>query len=32
MPDYQNKKHQCRKLRHKIFHIKRMVKIYDRRQ
>ncbi|RXN12379.1 occludin-like protein [Labeo rohita] len=32
MPDYQNKKHQCRKLRHKLFHIKRMVKVYDRRQ
>lgn len=31
MPDYQNKKHLCRKLRHKLFHIKRMVKIYDRR-
>ncbi|KAA0714183.1 Occludin [Triplophysa tibetana] len=29
MTDYQNKKHQCRKLRHKLFHIKRMVKNYD---
>lgn len=32
MPDYQNKKHQCRKLRHKLFHIKRIVKVYDRGQ
>lgn len=30
IPDYQNKKLQCRKLRHKLFHIKRMVKSYDR--
>ncbi|XP_051508907.1 occludin-like [Myxocyprinus asiaticus] len=32
MPDYQNKKLQCRKLRHKLFHIKGIVKSYDRGQ
>ncbi|KAI4897170.1 hypothetical protein NFI96_015219 [Prochilodus magdalenae] len=32
MPDYQEKKLQCRRLRHKLFHIKRMVKSYDRAQ
>uniref|UniRef100_H3CXU7 Occludin n=1 Tax=Tetraodon nigroviridis TaxID=99883 RepID=H3CXU7_TETNG len=29
-PDYQSKKKQCRRLRHKLFHIKRMVKDYDK--
>ncbi|XP_030647802.1 occludin [Chanos chanos] len=29
MPDYKSKKLQCRKLRNKLFHIKRMVKNYD---
>lgn len=29
-PDYQSKKKQCRRLRHKLFHIKRMVKNYDK--
>lgn len=29
-PDYQTKKRQCRRLRHKLFHIKRMVKNYDK--
>ena len=28
--DYRSKKKQCRRLRHKLFHIKRMVKDYDR--
>ncbi|XP_026202084.1 occludin [Anabas testudineus] len=28
--DYQSKKKECRRLRHKLFHIKRMVKNYDR--
>ncbi|XP_008331914.1 occludin isoform X2 [Cynoglossus semilaevis] len=28
-PDYQAKKKQCKQLRQKIFHIKRLVKIYD---
>ncbi|XP_066500255.1 occludin [Hoplias malabaricus] len=32
MPEYQEKKLQCRHLRHKLFHIKRMVKNYDRAQ
>ncbi|XP_053359270.1 occludin [Clarias gariepinus] len=32
MPDYQEKKQRCRRLRHKLFHIKRMVKNYDRAQ
>ncbi|XP_062412167.1 occludin [Sardina pilchardus] len=32
MPEYQSKKHQCRKLRQKLFHVKRMVKNYDRNQ
>ncbi|XP_017322992.1 occludin [Ictalurus punctatus] len=32
MPDYQEKKQRCRRLRHKLFHIKRMVKDYDRAQ
>ncbi|XP_048833277.1 occludin [Brienomyrus brachyistius] len=31
MPDYQSKKLQCRELRHKLFHIKNMVKMYDKR-
>ncbi|CAL8396156.1 unnamed protein product, partial [Boreogadus saida] len=29
-PDYRAKKHDCRRLRHKLFHIKRMVKNYDK--
>ncbi|KAK7888880.1 hypothetical protein WMY93_024440 [Mugilogobius chulae] len=29
-PEYQSKKKQCRRLRHKLFHIKRMVKNYDK--
>ncbi|XP_010870862.1 occludin [Esox lucius] len=29
-PDYQAKKLECRRLRHKLFHIKRMVKSYDK--
>ncbi|CAL9696453.1 unnamed protein product [Knipowitschia caucasica] len=29
-PEYQAKKKQCRRLRHKLFHIKRMVKNYDK--
>ncbi|XP_071010894.1 occludin [Oncorhynchus clarkii lewisi] len=29
-PDYQAKKLECRKLRHKLFHIKRVVKAYDK--
>lgn len=29
MPDYQAKKKQCKELRQKLFHIKRLVKIYD---
>ncbi|XP_071769564.2 occludin [Centroberyx gerrardi] len=29
-PDYQYKKQECRRLRHKLFHIKRMVKDYDK--
>ncbi|XP_062855584.1 occludin [Trichomycterus rosablanca] len=29
MPDFQEKKLLCRRLRHKLFHIKRMVKEYD---
>lgn len=28
--DYQSKKLECRRLRHKLFHIKRMVKDYDK--
>lgn len=32
MPDYQEKKQRCRRLRHKLFHIKHMVKDYDRAQ
>lgn len=28
-PDYQAKKKQCKELRQKLFHIKRLVKIYD---
>ncbi|XP_029939346.1 occludin-like [Salarias fasciatus] len=28
--DYQSKKKKCRRLRHKLFHIKRMVKDYDK--
>ncbi|XP_028817847.1 occludin isoform X2 [Denticeps clupeoides] len=32
MPEYQSKKVECRQLRHKLFHIKRMVKDYDRSQ
>ncbi|KAF7695729.1 occludin [Silurus meridionalis] len=32
MPDYQEKKLRCRRLRHKLFHIKRIVKDYDRAQ
>ncbi|XP_048107585.1 occludin [Alosa alosa] len=32
MPEYQSKKQQCRKLRQKLFHVKRMVKNYDRNQ
>nr|XP_046264307.1 uncharacterized protein LOC124069305 [Scatophagus argus] len=28
-PDYQTKKKQCKELRQKLFHIKRLVKIYD---
>ncbi|XP_026882739.2 occludin [Electrophorus electricus] len=32
MPDYQEQKVQCQRLRHKLFHIKRMVKNYDRAQ
>ncbi|XP_034036027.1 occludin [Thalassophryne amazonica] len=28
--DYRSKKQECRRLRHKLFHIKRMVKNYDR--
>uniref|UniRef100_A0A8C6UY54 Occludin n=1 Tax=Neogobius melanostomus TaxID=47308 RepID=A0A8C6UY54_9GOBI len=29
-PEYQSKKKQCRRLRHKLFHVKRMVKNYDK--
>lgn len=29
MPDYQAKKKQCKELRQKLFHIKRLVKVYD---
>ncbi|XP_061681462.1 occludin [Syngnathoides biaculeatus] len=29
-PEYQSKKKECRRLRHKLFHIKRMVKNYDK--
>lgn len=29
-PEYRSKKKQCRRLRHKLFHIKRMVKDYDK--
>lgn len=29
-PEYQTKKRQCRRLRHKLFHVKRMVKNYDK--
>lgn len=29
MPDYQAKKKRCKELRQKLFHIKRLVKIYD---
>lgn len=29
MPDYQEKKKRCKGLRQKLFHIKRLVKIYD---
>lgn len=29
-PEYQSKKLDCRRLRHKLFHIKRMVKNYDK--
>lgn len=29
-PNYQSKKKECRRLRHKLFHIKRMVKDYDK--
>ncbi|XP_061594775.1 occludin-like [Cololabis saira] len=29
--DYQSKKKECRSLRHKLFHIKRMVKEYDKK-
>ncbi|XP_036377334.1 occludin [Megalops cyprinoides] len=29
-PEYQTKKLQCKELRHKLFHIKRMVKNYDK--
>lgn len=29
-PDYQSKKKLCRRLRHKLFHIKRRVKDYDK--
>ncbi|XP_061153554.1 occludin [Syngnathus typhle] len=29
-PEYQSKKKECRSLRHKLFHIKRMVKNYDK--
>ncbi|KPP79212.1 occludin-like [Scleropages formosus] len=29
-PEYRIKKLQCRELRHKLFHIKRMVKMYDK--
>lgn len=28
-PDYQAKRKQCKELRRKLFHIKRLVKIYD---
>ncbi|XP_008282988.1 occludin [Stegastes partitus] len=30
-PNYQSKKRECRRLRHKLFHIKRMVKDYDKK-
>lgn len=30
-PEYKSKKKQCRRLRHKLFHIKRMVKNYDKK-
>ncbi|XP_077439853.1 occludin [Vanacampus margaritifer] len=29
-PEYQSKKKECRRLRHKLFHVKRMVKNYDK--
>ncbi|XP_058495076.1 occludin-like [Solea solea] len=29
-PDYQSKKRECRRLRRKLFHVKRMVKNYDK--